>query len=114
MAKKKSKTIPLDKGFEAHVDADCHAEVMSMGEWYVLRDAGTKRPVPTLAVKANGRKTTIGLHRFIARAPKGTVVFFLDGDSMNCTRENLLVCTPNQAKLMKKMLSAQSRRLRAA
>lgn len=113
MAKRKFEEIQLDKGYKARVDAECYAEIMSMGSWYAGRDAGTKRRLATLSVKMDGRKTTIALHRFISRAPKGTVVFFLDGDSMNCTRENLLICTPIQLKILKKLLPPQNKRLKS-
>lgn len=36
------------------------------------------------------------LHRVILRPPKGMLVDHIDGDGMNCTRQNMRICTPQQ------------------
>lgn len=42
----------------------------------------------------NGTQTY--LHRLIAGAPRGMVVDHIDGNSRNCTRSNLRICTQQQ------------------
>lgn len=102
---KNAKPIPLRNYDEtAWVDDEVFDEIIGMGPYFILRDAGTKKPVPYFDRKIGNNVQKIGLHRFLARAPKGSIVLFLNNNSMDCTRENLLVCTPAQANILRKFL----------
>lgn len=52
----------------------------------MLRCTGERRPSGTYVYEEDY------LHRWIAAAPKGKVVLFIDNDRLNLQRENLLVC----------------------
>lgn len=102
---KNAKPIPLRNFDEpVWVDEEVFNEVIGMGQYFILRDAGTKKPVPYFDRKLGNNIQKIGLHRFLSRAPKGAIVLFLNNNSLDCTRENLLVCTPKQANILRKLL----------
>ena len=44
----------------------------------------------------NGKLKMMYFHRYIINCPKGKVVNFIDGDTFNCTRDNLRICTRGQ------------------
>ena len=52
----------------------------------------------------NGKYKGIYLHRFILDAPTGIQVDHRDGDTLNCTRENLRLCTHSQNMQNRKKL----------
>jgi hypothetical protein len=103
-----TKKIKLDKDKEATIDASDWDKISTMqGEWHAHLDQDTKKHFATLSIKnEKGNKSTTALHRVISEAPKATYVLFLDGDTMNCTRENLLICTPKQYQKMQENYSA--------
>lgn len=39
------------------------------------------------------------LHRFLMENPKGKIVDHIDRDTLNCTKENLRICTQSQNKM---------------
>lgn len=46
-----------------------------------------------------GQYTVVLLHRLIAGASKGQVVDIIDGNGLNCTRENLRLCTRAESNM---------------
>lgn len=91
--------IPLSQGLEAIID-DCdaafakvkwHAHKAHRGTWYARR---TK--------KKDGRKTVLYLHREIlgvSRDGFGVQVDHVNGDGLDCRRENLRVVTMGQNRM---------------
>ncbi len=71
---------------DAHVVAGrkwCAAWIRD--RWYVMR----QQPV-------NGRERTVYLHRLIMGNPPGKIVDHRNGDTFDCRKENLRVCTTSQ------------------
>ena len=68
----------------------------------------------------SGKKTTMGLHRFLLDCPKDMVVLHLDGDMLNNTRANLIMCKRSAVKEIRskvispKKKSQQKRHLKVA
>lgn len=62
--------------------------VFNRGIWYAVRSYGTRKT-----------KKQTSLHRFLTNAPSGMFVDHIDGDGLNCTDENMRVCT-NAENLM--------------
>lgn len=102
--KKNLALVPVGKNKTAMVDREYLDEVLNMGPWRIVKDAFTMRPIPTATIKHGKTKYRVGLHRFISRAPAGSIVMFLDENPMNCTRDNLLICTPAQHPKLKKLI----------
>jgi HNH endonuclease len=71
----------------------CDLELVSRGQWRVYRF----RPVKHYVIgRAEGRRDYVALHRIIMGEPDGLTVDHEDGDTMNCRRYNLRVCTIEQ------------------
>ena len=86
--------IPLTKDKFAIIDDEDAERVLAFkwsycpaGTGYATRNAylggGRKNPI----------RKTIALHRFIMNAPKGLSVDHINGDSLDCQKSNLRVCT---------------------
>jgi len=87
-------TLSLTQGQQTVIDAEDWPRV-SAHSWYACRYqngfyACTKGTYP------DGRRQTLGLHRFIMEAGRGDVVDHIDGDPLNNTRANLRFATPGQ------------------
>lgn len=93
--------IPLTQGKVAIVDAeDC--EWLNQWKWYAHReDRGKGDLYISYAVrttkKADGRRTTVSMHREILRLNPGeSGVDHIDHDGLNNTKVNLRLCTQSQ------------------
>jgi len=87
-------TIPLTQGKETIIDAEDWPRVATK-RWYTGRYAGGYYAVAKVQL-ADGRRQTLGLHRFLLDAAPGTIVDHIDGDPLNNTRANLRFATPGQ------------------
>lgn len=78
---------------DAHVliNAEDFDRINDRGPWYLL-EGGYAFRHETI----NGRSLGIYLHRVIMDAPPHLYVDHIDGDKLNCTRENLRLCTPEE------------------
>ena len=47
--------------------------------------------------RENGKVKALGLQQFLLKPPAGKVVAFRNGDSLDCRRANLLICTRSEA-----------------
>jgi len=59
--------------------------------WYAVK--GKYTWYATTRQKNNGEMKTLYLHRIIMRAKEGIEVDHIDGDGLNCIRENMRLCT---------------------
>lgn len=82
------KKILLTRGFYAMVDDDDFKRI-SNWKWTALV---RKWPYSPYAFRREMHKT-IYLHRFIVNAPNGKDVDHIDGDGLNCQKENMRICT---------------------
>lgn len=87
-----SKLIPLTQGQNALVDDDVY-EWASQYKWCFMR---VYRHYGYAARAGTNPKRTIYLHREIARPVDGLVIDHINGDTLDCRRENLRLCTTKQ------------------
>lgn len=85
--------VPLTKGYVAYID-DCDAQRVSYHSWCV--QTGNAKPYAKSMI--NNESTL--LHRFIL----GLTVYdpevdHKDRNGLNCTRENMRLCTPTQNRM---------------
>ncbi len=90
-----TKEIQLTQGKCALVD-DADYEWLNQWKWYAFWN-GSKW-YSARNERVNFKKKMIYLHRFIINAPSGIEVDHVDGDGLNCTRENMRLCTSQQNK----------------
>lgn len=81
------KTIPLTKGKSAIVD-DSDFEWASKWKWSCAANGYAVR-----TPMENGVQRSIFLHREIMQPASGEVVDHINGDTLDCRRENMRVCT---------------------
>jgi hypothetical protein len=89
-----TKRIELTQGKFAFVDDEDFDRVnqfnwcaiQNRGNWYAHRRVTTNR----------GRGMIQSLHRAILTVPDGMVIDHIDGDGLNCTKENLRICSPQE------------------
>ena len=80
--------VPLHRGGIAIVDDDDAARVNEF-QWRLHIDKGTN----SYAFARNTVKAGYSnLHRFILKAERGQIVDHIDGNGLNCTRENMRIC----------------------
>jgi hypothetical protein len=97
---KSPKLISIGRGLVAQV-SDEDFERVSANRWTVTDNGsgafrGSRNPklyARRVVRGSDGVQRTIYLHRFIMEAPSGLVVDHIDGDGLNCTRENLRLCS---------------------
>ena len=91
--------LTLSNGRVAFIDLDDAPRVLTL-RWHWRCSRGKEYAWAHWRT-AEGKRTTIGLHRFIMGDPPGMEVDHEDGDGLNCTRENMRVCThaQNQANM---------------
>lgn len=82
--------IPLSRGAVALV-GDEDFERVSLYKWSLDRNGYAVR-----AWRVGNRRCKVMLHRFILCAPRGYDVDHKDGNLLNCTRENIRICTRAQ------------------
>lgn len=80
------KTLSLYKGGEALVDDDVWEWAKDF-RWF----KGPKNSYPSRYISEEKRQ--VALHREIMKAPKGAYVDHIDGNTMNCQRSNLRLCS---------------------
>jgi hypothetical protein len=84
-----TKEIQLTQGKVALIDDDRY-EVVVRHKWYAMKSRNTWYAGRT----ENG--TTVFLHRFLINVPLDTFVDHIDGDGLNCTRNNMRLATRSQ------------------
>lgn len=92
------KPIPLSQGMVAWV-SDEDFEKASAYKWHASAQGRQgDRYYACRHFQKNGKRTKVWLHRFVMDLPHSLegcdplVVDHIDGDGLNCTRENLQVC----------------------
>jgi len=85
------KEIPLGtSGLVALVD-DCDYSLVNRYKWRVKPDLYTCYVIRT--VHLNGKRTSVRLQRQILSPPPHLVVNFINGNGLDCRRENMRLCT---------------------
>lgn len=84
------KEIPLTRGFVALVDDEDYVS-LSAHRWYV---DGVRVSRSTFPRGAYGGEVKERMGRRIMNAHPGERVYFIDGDSLNCQRDNLYIKRP--------------------
>lgn len=87
-----SKQIPLTQGQFATVSDEDYKKV-SQHKWTLLKGRA-KRYARKTTRYPDGRQGTLYLHRFILNSPPQLHIDHIDGDGLNCVRENLRVASP--------------------
>lgn len=88
--------IYLTRGYVAQVDEDDVASVIRY-RWHTHESKRRGYTTNTYARgHVNGRK--VYLHRFLMNCPDSLEVDHVDGDGLNCCRDNLEVVTPKGNK----------------
>lgn len=88
-----AKEIPLTQRKTAIVDDEDYARVSQYKWQYVEgRTPGVGYAVRSTYADEENRRP-LYLHRFIMGNPAGRLVRFVDGNTLNCRRHNLRVCT---------------------
>ena len=86
--------IPLSQGLTAWVSPQDFRRVVKR-KWSAFRKPGGC-VYAQANLKAGGRWVRVLLHRFVMDAPAGTQVGHRNGDGLDCTRDNLRLCTHGQ------------------
>jgi hypothetical protein len=95
------KLIPLSRGLFAKVD-DADFDWLNQWNWAALKSGRPGAEPRHFAVRStvvDGAQQTIMMNRLIMVPPAGMRVAFLDRDTLNNCRDNLLVCTASQSCL---------------
>lgn len=100
-----AKRFPLANGASFLVDDEDVRFVLSVG-W--AASGGEARYVGR-CVKRNGKWTTEYLHRVIARAPEGTEVDHINGDTLDNRRSNLRIVSRGENERAKTQAKGDSR-----
>ena len=90
------RSIPLSRGMVALVDPVDFRRVIKH-KW-CLSPAG-KHLYAATAMRVDGKRRMVRLHRFIMDATKDVYVDHTDGDGLNNTRENLRIATNSQNQM---------------
>ncbi len=96
------KYIKLSQGRRAKVD-DEDFKRLSKLKWHF--NYGYAR---NNSLNANGKKTTIRMHRVILNAPKGKDVDHINGDGLDNRKQNLRVCTRSENAMNQRLSSANT------
>jgi hypothetical protein len=97
-----SKYIQLTKGLSVLVD-DTDYEKYNQFNWTPHYNG--QKYYPVRKVKIDGKSRELYLHREIMEAPKGMFVDHINGDSLDCRKENMRIVTRSQ--------NAMNRRIRS-
>jgi len=84
--------IPLTEGHVALVD-EADYEAVAAYRWRALIRPTSRTVYAQRVTSSDGKKSTLLLHRFLVKAPKGLEVDHIDGNGLNNTRANLRVGT---------------------
>lgn len=102
------RTIPLTKGFEALVDDADYAELRAY-KWFTIMGT-TKIPMPKAIRHIPGSNNGhLLMAHHLMEPGAGMRVKFLDGNTLNHQRFNLLICTPAEIQLGKRGRGGKSR-----
>jgi len=84
-------TVINIKGYKVKIDDDI-APLVRARTWHI---ADRKRGIyfATSVKHPDGKSRDIKLHRFIMSCPPGSVVDHINGNWLDCRRENLRICT---------------------
>jgi hypothetical protein len=86
--------VQLTRGREALVDEADYEQVTQL-KWTLAEWHGRFQAVHYY--REDGKVKSLRLQRFLLRPPDGKVVAFRNGDSLDCRRANLLICTRGEA-----------------
>jgi len=89
-------TIPLSQGYVALVD-DADYPLLSDFRWCYRGEKG-KQGYAVRHIKVDGKDRLLYLHRQIAQPPEGKVTVFLNHDTLDCRRTNLMNVTEEEAR----------------
>ena len=98
------KYIQLTKGLSALVD-DADYEKFNRFNWVAHPNGYGKKFYATRRIKTDGKSKEIYLHREIMEAPIGMFVDHINGDTLDCRKNNMRLVTSSQ--------NAANRRLRS-
>jgi hypothetical protein len=85
--------IPLAKGHVALIDdEDAHLAEL---KWYLAKNGRNLYAIRSITLP-DGRPGTITLHRMVMPLPKGMHVDHIDGNGLDCRRQNLRAATHKQ------------------
>ena len=91
--------IQLNRGYEAIVDAEDVALVAQFN-WTVLETGGLCYARRTIRI--GQRQKTILLHRVIMKAKDGEFVDHINGNGLDCRKENMRIVTKSQNNINRK------------
>ena len=101
----KVKRISIGKGLYTTIDQVDWKKVRHLKLFAsVETSSGDYRAYVNITVR--GRETTRGLHRIILDCPSDMVVVHLDGDYLNNTRRNLVMCKRSAVKEIRSKIVA--------
>ncbi len=93
-----AREIPLSRGMVAIVDeADYHQ--VSAHRWHAHVNTATGIAYAARSETVGAKRRVIFLHRALMQPGKGLIVDHRSGDTMDCRRDNLRVCTRAQNNL---------------
>lgn len=99
-----TKKIELSKGVYTVIDYADWGKVKKLKLYAAVVSSKNKELVAQYSFKKNGKQTTEKLHRFLLDCPKEMVVVHLDGNRLNNTRANLVMCKRSAAKEIRKKI----------
>lgn len=92
--------VPLTKGRVAKID---RADMLIVGRWrWQAYVGGRYLWYASRTIRVNGRRTSIGMHRWIMDPPPGVFIDHINGDGLDNRRANLRLCTQGQNNSNKK------------
>lgn len=95
------KLLPLSQNKQAQV-SDEDYERVSQFKWTATcnpngrRKGGREKWYAVRTESRENRRVRVYLHRYLVDCPSGMVVDHIDGDGLNCQRENLAVVTQKE------------------
>lgn len=92
--------IQLNGGLVAKVD-ECDYEMASKFKWSLLNVGGVLYARRT--IRSGDKQKTVLLHREIMQPRNGMVVDHINGDGLDCTRENMRIVTRAQNNINKRV-----------
>lgn len=90
------KVFKLTKGKECIVDIDDYENIVLGKSWHtsaVKRSKGNMFYYARTNIRVNGKYKTFLLHRLIMGSPKNMYVDHIDGNTLDCRKTNLRICT---------------------
>ena len=94
------KEVGLTQNKVALVD-DKDFEYLNQWKWHVLKDYLTYYAARNIRL-ANGKQTSIRMHRVILNVPKGMVTDHIDHNGLNNQKANLRICDASENNMNRK------------